>query len=124
MTDTYEKCSCGSRQRSRCVKESGMGCGKMCLKPFDLPSDYVFRERMESVTIEEFISECVPVPNELFERMDVIKKKAEENRERDNLYKNFRETLNGGFCADIDYESEVWQRVLSDWEGFKLEEKK
>lgn len=32
MTDTYEKCSCGARQKSKCVKESGMGCGKMCLK--------------------------------------------------------------------------------------------
>lgn len=55
----------------------------MCLKPFDLPSDYVFRERMEAITIDEFIAECVPIPNELFERMDVIKKKAEENKKKD-----------------------------------------
>lgn len=66
-----EMCSCGARQKSKCVKESGLGSGKMCLKP------------------------------------------------EDSLYINFRETLNGGFCADIDYESEAWQKVLSDWEGFK-----
>lgn len=42
----------------------------------------------------------------------------------DNLYKNFRETLNGGFCADIDYESDAWQKVLSEWSEFKMEEKK
>jgi len=41
----------------------------------------------------------------------------------DTLFVNFRDTLNGGFCADIDYESQAWQRVLSDWEGFKIEEK-
>lgn len=76
MTDTYEKCSCGSRQKSKCVKENGLGDGKVCLKT------------------------------------------------EDSLYINFRETLNGGFCADIDYESEAWQRVLSDWERFKVEEKK
>lgn len=71
-----EMCSCGSRQKSKCVKESGLEGGKMCLKAGD------------------------------------------------SLYINFRETLNGGFCADIDYESDAWQRVLSDWEGFKVEEKK
>lgn len=76
MTDTYEKCSCGARDKSKCSKENGLDSGKMCLKP------------------------------------------------EDSLYINFRETLNGGFCADIDYESEAWQKVLSDWEGFKLEEKK
>ncbi len=36
MTDTHEKCSCGSRQKSKCVKEStsinGARYGKMCLK--------------------------------------------------------------------------------------------
>lgn len=75
MTDTYEKCSCGSRQKSKCVKESTSGSGKMCFKA------------------------------------------------EDSLYINFRETLNGGFCADIDYESDAWQKVLSDWGGFKIEEK-
>lgn len=32
MTDTYEKCSCGARQKSKCVKESASGYGKMCVK--------------------------------------------------------------------------------------------
>jgi hypothetical protein len=41
----------------------------------------------------------------------------------DTLFINFRDTLSGGFCADIDYESQAWQKVLSDWEGFKIEEK-
>lgn len=27
-----ERCSCGSRQKSKCVKESGLGSGKMCLR--------------------------------------------------------------------------------------------
>ena len=76
MTDTYEKCSCGSRQKSKCVRESGYNTGKMCLKP------------------------------------------------EDNLFKNFRDTLNGGFCADVDYESEAWQKVLTDWSEFKTEEEK
>lgn len=76
MTDTYEKCSCGARQKSKCVKESDSGYGKMCLKA------------------------------------------------EDSLYINFRDTLNGGFCADVDYESDAWQKVLSDWEGFKIEGKK
>lgn len=40
----------------------------------------------------------------------------------DKLYINFRDTLNGGFCADIDYTSQAWQKVLSDWKGFKVEE--
>lgn len=34
MTDIYEKCSCGARQKSKCVKESGLGGGKMCVKEF------------------------------------------------------------------------------------------
>jgi len=34
MTDTYEKCSCGARQKSKCVKESDSGYGKMCVKEF------------------------------------------------------------------------------------------
>lgn len=42
----------------------------------------------------------------------------------DNLYINFRDTLNGGFCADIDYTSQAWQKVLSDWEVFKVEGEK
>lgn len=60
MTDTYERCSCGARDRAKCSKESLSG-GKMCLK------------------------ECIPIPVELIERMVVIKKKAEENREKDNV---------------------------------------
>ena len=82
MTDTYERCSCGKRDRAKCSKESEHG-GKMCVKPFDLPSDYEFKKRMESVTIDEFIAECVPIPAELFERMDVIREKAEENRKKE-----------------------------------------
>ena len=42
----------------------------------------------------------------------------------DTLFVNFRDTLNGGFCADIDYESQAWQKVLSDWSEFKIEEEK
>lgn len=34
MTETYEKCSCGARQKYKCVKENGMGSGKMCVKEF------------------------------------------------------------------------------------------
>lgn len=29
-----QKCSCGSRQKSKCVKESGYNSGKMCVKEF------------------------------------------------------------------------------------------
>jgi hypothetical protein len=43
-------------------------------------------------------------------------------KDEDTLFVNFRDTLNGGFCADIDYESQAWQKVLGDWEGFKIEE--
>jgi len=42
----------------------------------------------------------------------------------DSLFVNFRETLNGGFCADIDYESEAWQRAIDEWSEFKIEEGK
>lgn len=38
----------------------------------------------------------------------------------DNLFKNFRDTLNGGFCADIDYESKAWQIVVDEWSEFKV----
>jgi len=44
-------------------------------------------------------------------------------KHEDNLFINFRETLNGGFCADINYESQAWQKVLSDWSEFKIEGK-
>lgn len=27
-----EMCSCGARQKSKCVKENGMNSGKMCLR--------------------------------------------------------------------------------------------
>ena len=49
MTDTYEKCSCGDcpkgtpRQKSKCVKESKSGHGKMCLKELKA-------ERQEALT--------------------------------------------------------------------------
>lgn len=43
-----DKCSCGARDKSKCSKENGLGCGKMCLKPlFEIPEDYVFK-RMET----------------------------------------------------------------------------
>lgn len=32
MTETYERCSCGARDRAKCSKESLSGCGKMCVK--------------------------------------------------------------------------------------------
>lgn len=76
MTDTYERCSCGARDRAKCSKESLSGCGKMCLKP------------------------------------------------EDSLFINFRDTLNGGWAVDIDYESDAWQRVVDEWSGFKIEEGK
>lgn len=53
MTDTYERCSCGARDRAKCSKESLSG-GKMCLKPLDLPLYYVFSERMETFIPQEF----------------------------------------------------------------------
>jgi hypothetical protein len=43
-------------------------------------------------------------------------------KDEDTLFVNFRDTLNGGFCADINYESQAWQKVLSDWSDFKSEE--
>lgn len=45
MTDTYEKCSCGSRQKSKCVKESDSGFGKMCLR--ELKAEQAIREWSE-----------------------------------------------------------------------------
>lgn len=48
MIDTYEKCSCGKRDRVKCVQESGLEGGKMCLKPVDLPEMYVYSERMQT----------------------------------------------------------------------------
>lgn len=69
-----EKCSCGARDKVKCSKESGLGCGKMCLKP------------------------------------------------EDSLFVNFRDTPNGGFCADIDYNSHAWKKVLNEWSEFKIEE--
>ena len=32
MTDNYERCSCGARYKSKCVKESVFGSGKMCVR--------------------------------------------------------------------------------------------
>lgn len=32
MTDNYERCSCGARYKSKCVEESELGSGKMCVK--------------------------------------------------------------------------------------------
>lgn len=32
MNEINEKCSCGSRLKHKCVKESDSGSGKMCVK--------------------------------------------------------------------------------------------
>lgn len=32
MTDTYERCSCGARDKAKCSKESKSGSGKACIK--------------------------------------------------------------------------------------------
>ena len=57
MTDTYERCSCGKRDKAKCSKESLSVGGKMCLKPlFDIPEDYVFK-RMETFTPNEWVKE-------------------------------------------------------------------
>lgn len=42
----------------------------------------------------------------------------------DSLFINFRDTPNGSWAVDIDYESDAWQKVLNDWSGFKTEEDK
>lgn len=42
----------------------------------------------------------------------------------DSLFINFRDTLNGGWAVDIDYESDAWHKVLNDWSEFRTEEKK
>lgn len=51
-----ERCSCGAREKNKCSKENGYNTGKICLKGY------------------------VPIPQELFDRMEVIREKAEENR--------------------------------------------
>lgn len=61
MTDT-EHCSCGSRQKSKCVKEStsinGVRYGKMCLKPLpDFTEGYIFPERMKTFTPDDWVTE-------------------------------------------------------------------
>ena len=51
------RCSCGAREKNKCIKESERGCGKMCLKTFDLPEEYVFPERMKTFTPDDWIKE-------------------------------------------------------------------
>ena len=45
-------------------------------------------------------------------------------KDEDTLFVNFRDTLNGGWAVDIDYESDAWQKVLRDWSEFKIEERR
>lgn len=45
-------------------------------------------------------------------------------KSEDSLFVNFRDTPNGGFCADIDYNSHAWKKVLNDWSDFKIQEEK
>lgn len=89
MTDTYERCSCGTR--AKCSKENGLDSGKMCLKEdgkaFNELTEKLWKEHPKEMAeaqawVKDFLAECVPIPVELIERMDVIKKKAEENREK------------------------------------------
>lgn len=42
----------------------------------------------------------------------------------DSLFINFRDTPNGEWTVDIDYESDAWHKVLKDWSEFKIEEEK
>lgn len=53
-----ERCSCNARLKHKCCKESGNG-GKMCVK--------------------DLKEEAVPIPLELVNRVQVIRKKAEDN---------------------------------------------
>lgn len=124
MTDTYEKCSCGARQKSKCVKESGMGSGKMCLKSEQSVPHWsavtVYPEGSivqwyDGTIVKSKYTVCGGSPGDWYDPTKTDK----YGNLVDSLYINFRETLNGGFCADIDYEPEAWQKVLADWEGFK-----
>jgi hypothetical protein len=45
MTDTYERCSCGARDRAKCSKESLSGGGKMCVK--ELKAEQTIKEWSE-----------------------------------------------------------------------------
>lgn len=49
MTDTYERCSCGARDRAKCNKESLSGGGKMCVKE-------IKAERQEALAYPNTIS--------------------------------------------------------------------
>lgn len=71
MTNTYERCSCGARDRAKCSKESLTGSGKMCLKEdnkaFDELTEKLWKEHPEEmaeakVWAREFIEE---IKNEL-----------------------------------------------------------
>lgn len=45
MTDTYERCSCGARDRAKCSEESLSGGGKMCVK--ELKAEQTIKEWSE-----------------------------------------------------------------------------
>ncbi|MCY1416306.1 hypothetical protein D9M71_318110 [compost metagenome] len=57
MTDTYERCSCGARDRVKCSKESLSGCGKMCVK--ELKAEQTIQQWSE-----EFASKQETLPAE------------------------------------------------------------
>ena len=40
--------------------------------------------------------------------------------EDDSFYINFRDTLNGGWAADIDFEHPLWQETLDKYTDFML----
>lgn len=40
------KCSCGARDKVKCSKENGLGCGKMCLKEDNTQSIYTDEKRL------------------------------------------------------------------------------
>lgn len=43
-----DKCSCGARDKTKCSKENGLGCGKMCLKEDNTQSNCTDEQRLLS----------------------------------------------------------------------------
>ena len=58
MTDNYERCSCGVRYKSKCVEESALGSGKMCVR------DYKSEQTVLDADIAFEMIENPPEPNE------------------------------------------------------------
>lgn len=46
MTYTYERCSCGARDRAKCSRESLSGGGKMCVKELKAQSEFTDEQRL------------------------------------------------------------------------------